>query len=198
MTSLHDIGKHHRTDKAEFHGYLGFYEKLLKPIRNKPITMLEIGVAGGESILMWQDWFTQPTTMIYGVDIEDRPLPKFDERVAIIVGDASNPNMVFDITNRTGLLDLVIDDGSHHSGQQKDSLRLLWPNLKSGGLYIVEDCSTSYSLPWTSPEEVSFVRSLDAWIDEVMEKGKDHCGRPTDSTIEEIIVRKSVVVLKKR
>lgn len=197
MTSLHEIGKFHGTDKAEFHGYLEFYEKLLKPIRNKGVNVLEIGIDGGGSLLMWQDWFTQPQTRIYGVDIVDRPLPKFDNRTTIIIGDASSPNFIYDLTNRTGKLDLIIDDGSHFSKSQKDSLRLLWPHVNSGGIYICEDCSTSFSLPWTQPGEQSFVHSMMSWIEDVMERGYDHCGKPTKSTIEEIIFRKSLVVLRK-
>lgn len=197
MTSLTDMAKFRGTDKAS-HQYTDFYDKLLRPIRNQPITMLEIGVAGGESILMWQDWFHHSKTRIFGVDIEDRPLPEFDPRTTIIIGDASLANMVYDITQRTGPLDLVIDDGGHHSGQQKDSLRLFWPHIKPGGWMITEDCHTSFHMPWTLPDEISFIRHLDQWIEDVMEKGEGLSGAPVRSTVEEIIVRKSIVAIKKR
>jgi hypothetical protein len=196
MTSLHDLALHHGTDKA-WHTYTLFYEKLLKR-RDDPVTFLEIGVAGGNSIRMWQDWFTHPETKIYGVDIEDRPLEPFDPRTTIIIGDASQPNFIFDLTQRTGPIDVCIDDAGHFSSQQKDTLRLLWPHIKSGGMFICEDVHSSFHYPWTIPDEVSFVKHLDQWIDNVMERGKDQCGKPTESTIEEIIIRKSLVVLKRR
>ena len=199
MTKLDELGLKHGTDKASsHHDYLKFYWDLLFDVRVDPVVFLEIGVAGGNSLRMWQDWFSHPEAKIYGVDIEDRPLEPFDKRTQVITGDASQPNFIYDLTNRTGPLDIVIDDGGHFSREQKDALRLLWPHVKSGGIYVCEDCHTSYSMPWTMPDEVSFVKHLDQWIDDVMEKGKGGCGKPSQSTISEIIIRKSVVVLKKR
>jgi hypothetical protein len=40
--------------------------------------------------------------------------------------------------------DIVIDDGGHRMGQQLTSLRVLWPHVRPGGLYVVEDVQTSY------------------------------------------------------
>lgn len=199
MTSLDELGLKYGTDKASsHHDYLRFYWDLLWDLRVDPVVFLEIGVAGGNSIRMWEEWFTNPEAKIYGVDIENRPLEPFGNRTTIIIGDASQPNFIFDLTNQTGPLDVVIDDGSHYSVQQKDTLRLIWPHIKPGGIYICEDCATSYHYPWIIPGDVSFVESMMEWIHNVMERGKDNCGKPSISEIEEIIFRKSLVVLKKR
>jgi hypothetical protein len=40
--------------------------------------------------------------------------------------------------------DIVIDDGSHLGQDQITSLLTLWPFVKPGGCYIVEDIHTSY------------------------------------------------------
>ena len=193
---LHQIGLDCGTDKATMHGYTRYYNELLATWRHKPLTLVEIGVDGGESIKMWSQYFTSPDTTIYGVDIHDK---KGDlGRGKFVLGDATQPNFIHDLVNLTGPIDIVVDDGSHFSGQQKDSLRLLWPHLKSGGMYIVEDCHSSYKYPWTTPEEVSFVGSMMEWIDSVMEKGAGDFGVPTESAIEEIVFRKSLVIIKKR
>ena len=193
---LHQIGLECGTDKATMHGYTRYYNELLATWRHRPITLVEIGVDGGESIKMWSQYFTSPDTTIYGVDIHDK---KGDlGRGRFVLGDATQPNFIHDLVNLTGPIDIVVDDGSHFSGQQKDSLRLLWPHLKSGGMYIVEDCHSSYKYPWTTPEEVSFVESMQEWIDTVMEKGAGDYGVPTESSIEEIVFRKSLVIIKKR
>lgn len=201
MTSLSDLAKHHGTDKGpDHHNYCEFYDKLLRPYRNKPVTVVEIGVLGGNSLLMWQDWFTQPQTRIYGVELEDRPgMPRFDERTRVFINDAYQPNAVFDITNATGPIDILIEDGSHYVKHQKDAMRLWWPHIKPGGLVIVEDVFTSYTYPWWDTEEESFPQYTLGWIDRVHEKGtNDHCGVPKDSDIEEIIIRKGIHVFKKR
>jgi hypothetical protein len=199
MTKLDDLGKKHGTDKSSLHhGYLDFYGDLFYDLRTEPVVFLEIGVAGGNSIRMWEEWFSHPEARIYGVDIEDRPLDPFDKRTSIIIGDASSPNFIYDLTNRTGPLSIITDDGSHMSGQQKDTLRLLWPHLKSGGWFITEDLHCSYKEPWTSPKEVSFIAHLMDWINDCMERGEGDCGAPSRSQVHELIIRKSIVAIRKR
>ena len=199
LPTLSDLATKCGTDKGPaFHNYTQFYHDLFSPLRHLPITLLEVGVLGGESIRMWSEFFDHPDTRIHGVDIHDRELTGFDPRVQIHIGDGSNPNFIYDLTKITGSLDVFLDDGSHYSQHQKDSLRLFWPHIKTRGLAVIEDCHTSYSYPWTKPDEVSFTHSLLDWIDGVMENGAGHCGVPTETDIEELVIRKSVVVIKKR
>jgi hypothetical protein len=40
--------------------------------------------------------------------------------------------------------DLIIDDGSHYCSQQQESFAWLWPKLRKGGFYIMEDLHTSF------------------------------------------------------
>ena len=44
--------------------------------------------------------------------------------------------------------DIIIDDGGHHMHEQITSFETLFPHLKSGGLYIIEDLHTSYWLSY--------------------------------------------------
>lgn len=198
LKTLSQLADEHGTDKGPmFHNYTEFYQELLSPIRHLPITMLEIGVLGGHSLRMWDGFFDNENTQIYGADIHDREIPE-SGKIRIRIGDATNPNFLYDLTQETGPIDLIVDDGSHFSSHQKDSLRLLWPSLSPGGLYIVEDCHSSYFYPWTKEDEVSFISSTSSWIDRLNEKGAGHCGRPTETDVEQIIFRKSLVVIKKR
>lgn len=197
--TLEEIGFSTGTDKSSrFHNYLEFYHGLLSPIRHTPITLLEVGVLGGESIRMWSEFFTHENARIFGVDIHDRELTGFDPRVQILIGDATQPNFIHDLTQITGELDVVVDDASHFSGQQKDTLRLLWPHLKKSGLFIIEDTHCSYHHPWTEPTEESFVTYMLEWIHRLNEHGAGMCGVPTETDINQITFRKSVVVIEKR
>lgn len=198
MTTLTDLGLHYGTDKATVHRYTNYYEKLFKGWRSKPVKILEIGVAGGESIKMWAEFFYNKESRIYGVEIENRPLPEFDDRTQIFITDATSPNAVYDITNATGQLDVVLDDGSHRSDHMKATLAQWWPHVKPGGYMIFEDLHAQHHYPWTDAGEVKFTDTLLPWIDRVNENGKDQCAVPTDGDIEEICFRKSLLVIKKR
>lgn len=196
LQTLEEIGLRCGTDKSSrFHNYLEFYGELLAPFRHRPIRLLEIGVDGGESIKMWGEYLTHPESSVYGMDVHDK---KGDlGRGKFLHSDGTDPIIVFNTGTNFGPFDVVVDDASHYAKDQKKQLELWWGYVAPGGLYIVEDCHTSFTFPWTLPEEESFVESTMAIIKKIHEHGKDHCARPTDCDIEEMIVRKSLTVLRK-
>ena len=48
------------------------------------------------------------------------------------------------LAREIGPFDFIIDDGSHLNAHQIETFGILWPHLKDGGTYIVEDVQTSY------------------------------------------------------
>lgn len=196
-THLDEIGRACGTDKHGLHHYLEFYHELLRPLRHRKINMLEIGVLGGNSLCMWDAFFSHPGTRIWGADIHDRWNPPPASRINIRIGNASEAPFINQLVSETGPFDLIIDDGSHFSREQKETFHLLWPHVKPGGIFLVEDTHSSYHYPWTDNGEESFVCSLMNHIHRVNEYGKDECGVPSECDIEEIVIRKSVVVFKK-
>ena len=58
--------------------------------------------------------------------------------------DQSRPEALQRIVEKQGRPDIVIDDGSHVGEHIHASFAYFWPLLPSGGLYVVEDLSTSY------------------------------------------------------
>jgi hypothetical protein len=44
----------------------------------------------------------------------------------------------------SGRFDIIIDDGSHVNGHVIDTFKFLFPRLKDGGIYVIEDTQTSY------------------------------------------------------
>lgn len=196
MTSLTELANHYVTDKA-WHRYTDYYEELFRPWRRKPVTILEIGVDGGGSLKMWHDWFYHQDTKIYGIEIQDKGLVLYP-KTQLFITDATSPNAVFDITRASGPYDIIIEDSSHYTKDQKTLLELWFPHLKPGGIWITEDTHSGYNYPWNDQGEVPFVHSLNAYIDRLNENGRDQCGKPTNGDIEEIIFRKSLVIIKKR
>jgi hypothetical protein len=99
------------------------------------IDILEIGVQRGHSIRMWQDYFMNSN--VYGIDVTlDNVI--YDGLKNVYVCDATSEDQI----NSTFLdkkFDYVLDDGSHLIDHQIKSFDLLWPRIKSGGKYFIED-----------------------------------------------------------
>lgn len=147
--SLAEIYARHATvgdvgtgDKGTVHSYIPVYEKLLAPYRDK-CDLLEIGLGGGQSLAMWQEYLLRAST-ITGVDISvafDRtPFQAesdAEQRVAIIEADATKPEWLYWLGKRS--FDIIIDDGSHMEADQIATFNLLKHRMKPGGLYIIED-----------------------------------------------------------
>ena len=143
--SLSQVALRHGTDKAD---NCVHYETYLAGLRDQPITLLEIGIgggpdpsSGGASLRTWRDYF--PHARIAGLDIHDKS-PHAQDRVQVFQGDQSNAASLRAVAERLGELDVVIDDGSHFSAHITLTFETLFPALKKGGLYFVEDVGTSY------------------------------------------------------
>ncbi|MBU8542728.1 hypothetical protein ACFOEH_03390 [Roseomonas sp. CGMCC 1.13459] len=141
--SLNDIGLKYKTDKSSVHhDYLGFYESFLAGRRAEPIRILEVGVLNGASLRMWEEYF--PAATVIGADIVPASRRFERGRVRIEILDQSNIEELTQLAVRHGPFDLIIEDGSHMCEHQITSLRTLFPFVRNGGIYIVEDLQTNY------------------------------------------------------
>ncbi len=142
------LAKIYRTDKGKGHNYIPHYHHHLQKYRRQKIKLLEIGVGGydrphkgGKSLRMWRDYF--PYAQIYAVDIYDKSAHEAD-RIRIFQGSQVDEAFLEKIIAETGPLDVIIDDGSHVNEHVIKSFAWLFPHLKDGGTYVVEDTQTSY------------------------------------------------------
>ena len=129
------------SDKGTLHSYIDYYEEVFSPIRNNRVRLLEIGVQGGISLLMWKNYF--PNSDVTGIDIDYGMLqPKVateartSPNLHLIRADAALPSV---LSNLSGKYDIIIDDGSHHFSHQIASYLILNSVLADGGIYIIED-----------------------------------------------------------
>lgn len=135
------------TDKFGMHEYTPVYGALMRRFRGRSISLLELGVggytlaSGGESLSMWAAYFRRGH--IYGLDISDKT-GMSRGRVKVFQGSQTDHARLTTIGNECGPFDFIIDDGSHNNTDQIQSFRILWPFVKDGGMYIVEDVQTSY------------------------------------------------------
>jgi GT2 family glycosyltransferase len=206
--SLNEIAVRTGTDKSDrHHGYTWVYEEYLAPLRDQPITLLEIGVADGASLKMWREYF--PHARIYGLDRDPACRALAGDRIEVFVGDQSDARCLAEVIRRTGPLNLVIDDGSHIGEHQIESFESLFPAVTEGGLYVVEDLHTSY-WGWGTRSAMQYFKSL---VDAAMITGKSqyaeirndpNCARLEaqlgyfEKTVESVQFHRSLVFIRKR
>lgn len=129
----HDIG---HGDKNTIHSYGDIYEYLLYPYR-KNSNVLEIGLAFGESLEVWHEYFID--SKIFGIDINDKEIKKYlsDDRFSIYIDDATQEKCLEKFHDIQ--FDVIIDDASHNINDQVKTYNLFKKNLKKDGIYIIED-----------------------------------------------------------
>ncbi|GAA3967029.1 class I SAM-dependent methyltransferase [Actinomadura viridis] len=147
--ALDRLALRHPTDKwGGIHWFTPHYERHLGPLRDQVVRVLEIGIGGyddlgesGGSLKMWKHFFGRG--LIYGVDLFDKS--QCDEpRVRTLRGDQNDPDFLRRLGEELGPFDVVIDDGSHINEHMRTSFRELYPYLRNGGYYVIEDLWTSY------------------------------------------------------
>ncbi|PIV93394.1 MAG: methyltransferase [Flavobacteriaceae bacterium CG17_big_fil_post_rev_8_21_14_2_50_33_15] len=145
---LSKIATIHKTDKFGYHFYTPHYQAHFKKYKFKKNTILEIGVGGyedpcigGNSLRMWKSYF--PFSKIYSLDIHDKSFLQ-ENRIKIFKGSQVDFEFLETITKEIGDLDIIIDDGSHINEHVIETFKYLFPKLKKGGIYVVEDTQTSY------------------------------------------------------
>jgi hypothetical protein len=139
------------TDKLA-HGYTTYYTRHFRRLRYRRNRILEIGVGGyesrapGGSLRVWRDYF--PRSHIFGLDIFDKAF-SLGPRVHFFKGDQSRADDLEQLLDEMGSApDIVIDDGSHLAEHALASLRYLFPRMRSGSIYAIEDLHTSYWADW--------------------------------------------------
>jgi hypothetical protein len=143
--NLEKLAIKYGTDKSsEVHNYCEKYAKYLPFERYKEMNILEIGVLNGKSLKTWQEYFYR--SKIIGIDInpECKQYDDRDNNVYVEIGSQDDHVFLNDVMREYGPFDMILDDGSHMNEHVIYSFEHLFQSVKSGGIYIVEDVSTSY------------------------------------------------------
>lgn len=131
------------SDLDKWSNYFALYERYFAPFRSRPVRILEIGVSGGGSLRMWERCFPLAESIV-GVDINPACRRHAGGRVEVEIGSQSDPVFLEGLKKRHAPFDIIIDDGGHMMDQQICSFEHLFGHLRDGGIYLVEDCATSY------------------------------------------------------
>jgi Domain of unknown function (DUF4214) len=125
--------------------YLSEYNRLFQPYRHDSVRLLEIGIQNGGSLDIWAKFFPN-AQQILGCDINPDcgRLSYRDSRIGVVVGDANSDVAQSAVMAHSSEFELIIDDGSHKSGDILRSFARYFPCLADDGLFVVEDLHCSY------------------------------------------------------
>jgi len=138
-----DIGTDKGTASGEKHNYTEVYEKYFLELKDKPVKMLEIGIWDnrfkGASPRLWTSWFTNLEFIGFEIEPEAKKLEK-ELGIKVFTGDQfKSEDLLQAIEVHGENYDVIIDDGVHKFDAIRISFESLYPSLKEGGLYIIED-----------------------------------------------------------
>jgi len=203
--SLDEIGLSTGTDKSsEIHDYLNAYEAAFRHLRDESFQLIEIGVHKGASINMWAEYF--PRATLVGIDISPACMDYATDRITIRLGNQGDAGFLADLAATTDPL-IVIDDGSHVWQHQIQTFRALFPIVRAGGFFVVEDIHTSFGDDYATTYGKGHPETAFAYLASLTEAitagtraapPRDDFERYCRSTIESIVFLKHSVIVKKR
>lgn len=174
------------TDKVVPHRYFQSYARIAGEL-GPEARVCELGVLDGESLRMFCGLF--PLGSVTGVDVNpDCPWPSGTVRVVARHDDPALPAML------GGTFDLIVDDGCHVGETVRRSFALLWPLVRPGGYYVVEDWAVSLRAAerpgetWGQPWGDSMLRAVESFLPLL---------RYPDSECDEIAYRYGLAIVHK-
>jgi hypothetical protein len=130
------------SDKGTVHQYIySFYSDEFTPKKNDELTIVEIGINKGDSLILWRDWFIN--SKIFGIDSKYDMTSEYIEIVDSITGvnviyrDAYDNETCNLFENES--IDYLIDDGPHTIESQIECVNQWFSKIKKGGKLIIED-----------------------------------------------------------
>ena len=136
--------------------YLRVYEDLASGF--SPRSILELGIFQGGSYVFLDKLF-KPRRMC-AVDIRPQPVEPLlhyvsrNENRFVHFGTSQQDGEVLKqivLGELTDELDLIVDDASHTYEETKTSFEFLFPLLRPGGIYVIEDWSWAHHPNYQSP-----------------------------------------------
>lgn len=154
MMTIDELAVIMGTDKSsKQHNYTPYYEMFFSRMRDTRINLMEVGIDEGNSLRMWNEYFWKGE--IHGIDIRDDYDYLRELGIYCHIADQSNKaDLVLFGEQYNDYFDIIIDDGSHQSSDMILTFETLFPYLKSGGYYCIEDLLCDQDPRWNKGESV--------------------------------------------
>jgi hypothetical protein len=167
------------TDKVQ-HGYLGTYLRIAAEL-GPAGRVCEVGVHQGRGLDLFQALF--PDGLVAGVDVSANS--RWPDGTITVIAAQDDPSLPAQLGNHSPRWDLFVDDASHDGNLTVATMRLLWPLLRPGGFYVIEDWMVGLGWPGFDDSMLLAAQGLLT----LLTKGGD---------VESIEYRYGLAVLKKR
>lgn len=216
--TLDEYAIEYGTDKAStHHNYTAIYERAFSPIRETTKGLLEIGIGGvnykgvaGSSLRMWASYFSN--AHVVGVDIDPSADKDYGDRVSVVIGDQTRRSTLDKALGLLPSVDIIIDDGAHINNLTVATFEYLWPRLRPGGIYVIEDtvCVGELRLGNTRAQTEQLVLTLLRGLEvngRIMAKGNaadfykinpDYVLNEYERWVESVELYRGVYIIRKR
>ena len=134
------------TDKTSNHAYSEAYESIF-PDRSAVKLLMEVGITDGSSMLAWREIFQG--AHIVGMDIEPCSCER-GPRLEFHQGNQKNKAECERAATNNGAephrkFDAIVEDAYHSAENTLLTLFWLWPFVRPGGIYVVEEWADVHS-----------------------------------------------------
>ena len=129
------------------------YEKLISQLN--PRFMFELGIQRGGSAIFFQQ--LSGAEKLVSIELGEDRIAALDEVIeqrglqgricphyGIDQGDEERMKKIIDDEFGNNEIDLVIDDASHFLNESRKSFNVLFPKVRAGGVYVIEDWSWAH------------------------------------------------------
>lgn len=198
------------SDKVTTHTYEIMYGTHLLPYyhQHPGMKMLEIGLGcnmnygPGASVWLWKELF--PEAELWEAEYDGKCVERAEAKgqldgFLILVGDQGDPTVLDRwIQDSHGNFDVIIDDGGHTQCQIWTTFEKLWPTVKPGGLYFIEDLQVANrrdykkSSPTCDGTNLNVPNKLKEILDQLI------YANPHSGEVEFLFCQPEACVLKKR
>lgn len=129
--------------------YYAVYDGYFKPLAERRLAILELGTFKGDSTKIFATFFRNSRILTLDLQPRDIDFSGFGNISCLRADQTDGPALerICGEFSPEGF-DIVIDDASHVGCHSLRSYEILFPRVKPGGFYAVEDWGTGYWPSW--------------------------------------------------
>jgi len=143
---------------------LAAYQSHFAGFANLPVSVAEVGIQSGGSVVMWQSVLGSQCH-VYGLDINPAVNKFANTMTTITIGDQADVNMWVNFFDKTAKsLDVLVDDGGYEPLQMLVTLEQSFHRMNPGGFVAIEDIHGQHYLE-------SFFRPSAAYLSQQATQG---------------------------